>query len=871
MASDSENSVVPTGLTSAEAKLSLEQDGPNVPPRLTRPSWATALLRQFTHLLALLLWAAAGLALLSGTGALAIAIVVVIVLNALFAFWQEYRADRSAEQLRALLPTSTKVRRDGVLMTVDAEELVRGDRVVLSSGDRIGADMRVEEAHAFAVDESMVTGESTAVPRSVGNPLAAGTFVVQGEAEALVTATGSQTTLAAISRLAGAAKRPPSPLARELNRVVRTVAVIAVLAAITLGLTGVALGLTATEAFIFAVGVAVALVPEGLLPTVTLALARGAQLMAEQNALVRRLDAVETLGSTTIICTDKTGTLTQNRMSVVEVWTPNGVVRVTGEGYEPTAEFEGVPSAQALVPGIAATASRCVKGRPVRRDGHWLAEGDPLEAGIVCLAMRSGVDMTVIHPDRRFPYTADRMMSSALRHDRLSVIGAPEKIFERCTTVMPECRLAVSAMAARGLRVLAVAGRPTTGHISDNALETQLEFLGLLGLEDPPRPDVNRAIQSCREAGIRLIMVTGDHPDTAEAIAREVGLLRPGGRVLGPQLPNDDQELGTLLDHEDGAVVARVTPAGKLRIARVLKERGHVVAMTGDGVNDAPALREADVGVAMGASGSDVAREAADLVLLDDHFATIIAAIRLGRATFANARRFLTYHLTDNVAELAPFAVWALSGGNFPLAISVLQILALDIGTDMLPALALGLEPPSPRVMQGKDRSHPLITRALVIRSFCILGPVEAFVSLAGFTVILLAGGWHWGELPPPALLAVASGTAFATIASSQVANAFACRSETLPAWSHPMLANRALIVAVVVDVVLVVGFLGIPALAHLLGGTWPSPTGWVFVLAGGFALLLADSLHKTLRRGKRSSPHRNDTHTVASTPETGA
>ncbi|WP_090709638.1 cation-translocating P-type ATPase [Mycetocola miduiensis] len=853
MAREPEKTSSPAGLTSGEAQVRLNQDGPNVPPPAARRSPVAALMRQFTHLLAILLWAAAGLALLSGTPALGVAIVVVIVLNALFAFWQEYRADRAAERLHALLPTVTRVRRDGSLVTIDAADLVRGDRVMLSSGDRIGADMRVEESTAFAVDESMMTGESDAVARAAGDPLSAGTFVVEGHAEALVTATGSHTTLAAISELAQAATRPPSPLARELDRVVRTVATIAVLAGVGLGLTGIVLGLQPTEAFLFGVGVAVALVPEGLLPTVTLALARGAQLMADQNALVRRLDAVETLGATTIICTDKTGTLTQNRMSVVEVWTFHGAVTVTGEGYEPVAQSGGRPAALALLPGISSTAAQCVVGRPISRDGQWVAEGDPLEAAIVCLAMRSGIDIDAIQPESRFPYTADRMMSSAIRRDRVSVIGAPERVFQQCTNTTPECTQAVNAMAARGLRVLAVAGRALTVGTSAQEIETGLELLGLLGLEDPPRPDVHRAIQSCRQAGIRVVMVTGDHPDTARAIAREVGLLLPGGPVLGPDLPRDDRELGAILDHEEGAVVARVAPADKLRIARILKQRGHVVAMTGDGVNDAPALREADVGVAMGASGSDVAREAADLVLLDDHFATIISAIRLGRATFANARRFLTYHLTDNVAELAPFAVWALSGGNFPLAISVLQVLALDIGTDMLPALALGVEPPSRRVMQGKDRSHPLITRPLLVRAFGVLGPVEAAVSLTGFTTVLLLGGWRWGESAQPDLLAMASGTVFATIASAQVANAFACRSETLPAWSHPVFANRALVFAVGVDLALVVCFLGIPVLAELLGGTWPSWIGWIFVLAGGLAILFVDALHKSLRRDKRT------------------
>lgn len=844
---------LPPGLTSDEARRRIARDGPNVPPRPSRRSPVATLLRQFTHLLALLLWAAAGLALLSGTPALAIAIVVVIVLNALFAFWQEYRADRSAERLSALLPTMTVVRRNGALTTIDAAELVRGDRVVLSSGDRIGADMRVEEAHALAVDESMMTGESKPVDRVAGSALAAGTFVTEGQAEAVVTATGSHTALAAIAALAQSAKRPPSPLTRELNRVVRTIAVIAVLAGILLGAAGLTLGLSPTEAFLFSVGVAVALVPEGLLPTVTLALARGARLMAAQNALVRRLDAVETLGATTMICTDKTGTLTQNQMSVVEVWTTHGVVTVTGTGYEPTAELRGEPSARARLPMIADAAVGCVLGRAVERDGTWRAEGGFLDAAISALAMRSGVDDAGPPPERRFPYTADRMMSSVVRRGRISVIGAPERVFDRCDAVPSEARSALSSMAVRGQRVLAVATAPYSGAATSGTAETGLELLGLIGLEDPPRGDVHESLRACREAGIRVIMVTGDHPDTAKAIAVEVGLLLPGGVVLGPDLPEDDLELGSLLDRVEGAVVARVTPAGKLRIARVLKERGHVVAMTGDGVNDAPALREADVGVAMGASGSDVAREAADLVLLDDHFGTILAAIRLGRATFANARRFLTYHLTDNVAELAPFAVWALSGGDFPLAISVLQVLALDICTDMLPALALGLEPPSARLMRGPIRSHALVSGPVITRAFGVLGPVEAVVSLLGFAVVLLLGGWTWGEAPSGALLSVASGTAFATIAAAQMANAFACRSETVPVWSLAPLGNRALIAAVAVDFALLVCFLGIPALAGLLGGAWPPLIGWLFVLAGAVAILAADALHKLVRRHRRA------------------
>jgi magnesium-transporting ATPase (P-type) len=343
-------------------------------------------------------------------------------------------------------------------------------------------------------------------------------------------------------------------------------------------------------------------------------------------------------------------------------------------------------------------------------------------------------------------------------------------------------------------------------------------------------------------------MLTGDHPRTARAIAEEVGLLGRHGTVLdGGALPEDDGVLAEMLDTDHGAVVARVTPAGKLRIARALRARGHVVAMTGDGVNDAPALREADVGVAMGASGSDVARESADLVLLDDHFATIVGAIEQGRSTFQNVRRFLTYHLTDNVAELAPFALWALTGGSFPLAIGVLQVLALDIGTDMLPALALGREPPRRGLMEGLRR-RVLVDRALMIRSFAVLGATEAVMSLCAFAIVLVHGGWQWGTTPDPGLLAAASGTAFAAIALGQMANAFACRSTHRRIWRIPVKDNLWVLAAVAAELALLLVFLGIPWLAELLGGSWPSTLGWMAALASPVAVVAVDTVMKRTR-----------------------
>jgi magnesium-transporting ATPase (P-type) len=406
---------------------------------------------------------------------------------------------------------------------------------------------------------------------------------------------------------------------------------------------------------------------------------------------------------------------------------------------------------------------------------------------------------------------------------------------------------------------LAVAERSFAGGQGSDAdaVERDLRLLGLVGLEDPPRPGAAGAISACRRAGIRVAMIAGGQPATAAAIAREVGLsIGDGGLVTsGAELPDDDAELGALLDR-DGVVVARVSPEDKLRIARVLQDRGHVVAMTGDGVNDGPALRQADIGVAMGRSGTDVAREAADLVLLDDDFATIVAAVEQGRATFANVRRFLTYHLTDNVAELAPFVAWALSGGAFPLALGVPQILALDIGTDLLPALALGAEAPSPQALSRPPIDQHLIDKSVLARVFAVLGPTEAIVELAAFAAVLVAGGWVWGDEPTTPLLLAASGTAFTAVVLGQLANAFACRSTTRRPGQLGWTSNPLLLPAVGVELVALAAFLTVPAIADTLGQSLPTLLGLCLASTAIPAVLAADAVHKWARRHR---PRRDD------------
>ena len=845
------------GLSSQEAARRLARDGPNtVPPPRRTPAWRL-LLAQLTHFFAGMLWIAAGLALLSGAGSLAVAITVIVVLNGVFAFLQEHKADRAAAELTTLMPARARVLRDGEACAVRVADLVVGDLVLLEAGDRIAADLRLEDAHDLTVDESMLTGESVPLARIVGADVFAGTFAVQGDATGTVTAVGTATRLAGIAALTEGAERPASPLAVQLHRLVLVVAGIAVAVGVLLAGVSISLGTEVAAALLLGVGVMVALVPEGLLPTVTLSLARGAQRMADENALVRRLDAVETLGATTFICTDKTGTLTRNEMAVVEGWTRAGFFTVAGAGYAPDRTVDAPPSALAVLREAVVGSSACIKGRAVHRDGRWIADGDPMDAALDAFGRSLGsAPEDRVAPTARLPFTSAAMSSAATVGGTAYVMGAPEVLLARCVDTSPEGAewIELADLSARGRRVIAVAratGDPgTTGASLAAATTGELALLALIGIEDPPRADVADAVALCRTAGIRVAMVTGDSAATAAAIATEVGLLAAGGTVMvGADLPDDDREVADLLDRPEGAVVARVTPADKLRIARALRTHGHVVAMTGDGVNDAAALREADVGVAMGRSGSDVARAAADLVLLDDSFATIPQAIQLGRGTFANIRRFLTFHLTDNVAELVPFVLWAMTGSDIPLAIGVLQVLALDIGTDMLPALALGAEPANERTMSGPRRTTQVVDGRLLRRALLVLGPTEALLSMGAFLTVLVLGGWSWGAQPPAALLATASGSAFAAIAVGQVANAFVCRSETRPAWLVDPRRNPFVVAAVAVEAVLLVAFLTVPWLTRQLGGTWPSVEGWAWCLAAVVALPLVDAAHKALRR----------------------
>jgi magnesium-transporting ATPase (P-type) len=847
------------GLTSPEAAARLRRDGPNLlRSKSPLPAWRQCA-AQMVHFFALMLWVAGILAIVAGMPQLGFAIFVVIVLNGIFAFVQEYRAERTHEKLRDLLPRRAMVLRDGAPVEIDAAELVVDDVVLLRAGDRISADLRLLEAFLLSIDTSTLTGESVPVAVQIGDEVFAGTFVVEGQGLAIVIATGNKTRLAGVARLTQAGSRPRTPLAKELDRVVRIIFAVALIVGIVFLIIAALVGIRWTDAFLFALGVVVALVPEGLLPTVTLSLAAGAQRMAERKALVRRLEAVETLGSTTFICTDKTGTLTLNEMSVVEVWTPSGTSRIESRGYDPTVAIHADTGQWPALRELALSASYCSNASVVQTGDRWVAHGNPLEAAIYVLVRRLGIDprsqqaagaVTAV-----FPFDPRRRRMSVAAAGRLHVKGAPDAVLPRCLNAQ-EVEADVRRMAELGLRVIAV-GRRSIGEITSSVptdeIEDDLELLGLMGIEDPPRPEVLQSIAACRQAGIKVAMVSGDHPATARAIATQVGLLIAGGRVMeGRDLPSDEIILGAIVDR-DGIVLSRVTPEDKLRIARALRARGHVVAMTGDGVNDGPALQAASIGIAMGQSGTDVAREAADLVLLDDNFATIVAAVEQGRATFANTRRFLTYHLTDNVAELTPFVIWALSGGLFPLALSVLQVLALDVGTDILPALALGTEPPAARILERPPEDRHLLDRAVLTRAFGLLGPVEAVVEMTAFLASMAAMGWRPGAaFPTGSAFLSASGAAFAAVVIGQMANAFACRSTTRWPGRLGWTTNRFLVCAVTLEFALLLVFLYVAPLARILGHAPPILIGAAFAILAFPAVIVADFVYKRNRSQRR-------------------
>ena len=864
------------GLTSAQAREALARHGPNVLEEAERPHWVLRFCQNLIHLFAVLLWGAALLATVAGMPELSLAIVAVILVNAVFSFVQEYRAEQAVEALRRILPRRVRVRRDGRPQEITADDIVPGDLMLLTAGDRVSADGELVSGIEIKLDMSTLTGESHPVRRRPGggtsgesatdapNLVFAGTFVVAGSAEAIATGTGMETELGRIAQMTEQAERRPSPLELEMGHVTRLVALLSITIGATFFFVGGALGMGLTERFVFALGVTVANVPEGLLPTVTLSLALATQRMARRNAVVRRLSSVETLGATDVICTDKTGTLTANEMTVRRLWVEGAVAEVEGAGYAPEGAVLG-PSEGVDLEELGRAVALCNDATLEERDGSWRVIGDPTEGALLTLARKIGIDPTV--ESHRLPRRGELPFDSARKrmttvHDTPAgpvayVKGAPSAVIPRPTLGdddRAEAIAAADAMARESLRVLAVARRSVPDKVPSETTENELDLLGLVGMHDPPRPEVADAVRRCRSAGIRVVMVTGDHGITAEAIAHRIGLMAGPARILeGGALDElDDEQLVASLAVPN-VLVSRVSPEQKLRIAEVLHNSGSVVAMTGDGVNDAPALRTADIGVAMGRSGTDVAREAADIVLLDDNFASIAAAVEEGRAVYDNIRRFAQYHFSSNVAELMAFLAWGLSGGAIPLPLVVMQVLALDLGTDLLPAIALGTERAEPGVMERppRPRNERLLNRRVMARVYGFVGLLVGVAGLTSFFFGYLLGGWSPGEdlADSGDLYVQATAMTYAGIVAGQVGAGFAFRTNRESVFSIGLLSNRFLLVGIAFEVALLVALVTVPPFQDVFHMQALDPLAWPFLLIWPVFVFAGEELRKAIFR----------------------
>jgi len=863
------------GIHSSEAARRLAEYGPNHLEEVAHEHLLLRFAQEFTHFFAIILWIGAALAFAAehfdpgqGMARLGVAIVGVIIINGIFSFWQEYKAERAVAALRQLLPQKVKALRDGEIVEILASELVPGDIVLLEEGDFIAADCRVIDAFGLRVNLSTVTGESLAQARNIEpsaeelplhakNIVLAGTSVVSGQGRAVVYATGMRTEFGRIAHLTQTAGETSSPLQREIARLSRIVAGLATGMGVTLFLVGQAIGLPTWENLLFAIGIIVANVPEGLLPTVTLSLAMATQRMARRNALVRHLPAVEALGSTTVICSDKTGTLTQNRMSVHQLW--------VGGAFLPCADLGMRAHLIDDHRELFVNAALCHNLKEIEEQGRHILHGDPMEIALAEIGRKMAGDLEGFSRLDEIPFDTDRKRMSVLcetpQGRMLYCKGALETVLARCQFIHFDAGLAPlddaartrllaaqDEMAGAGLRVLAFAHRT----VSEEGMpeeEQGMVLAGLIGLEDPPRAEVPEAIARCVAAGIRIIMVTGDHPRTALAIARQIGMVRSEQPVVvsGEQLRlMSPTQLQLALDAPE-IIFARVAAEQKMRIVEALKNKGEIVAVTGDGVNDAPALKTADIGIAMGIGGTDVAKAAADLILLDDNFASIVAAIEEGRAVFENIRKFLTYILSSNIPELIPYLAFVLF--RIPLPLTILQILAVDLGTDMLPALALGAEKPDPAVMTRppRTRSERLLSWGLIARAYLFLGILEAVAAMGVFFFVLEAGSWHYGDFLDrhQTLYLEATSACLATIVVTQMVNVYLCRHPLHSLLSYGLGGNRYLQIGILAELAVILFILYTPAGNWLFGTAPISGTIWLLATTCAAAMCLLEELRK--------------------------
>lgn len=882
----------PQGLASTVAAARIAEYGLNRVEALQREPWMLRLSREWTSLFSIILWLAAGLALLADwydpeqdMARVAVAVIGVILLSGLFSFWQEARVERTLAALQGMLPRQVTVLRDGVAQTLPAEQLVPGDVILLSQGDNVPADCRLIEAYGLRVNRATVTGEShpqscDAAPSNADshldsrNIVLAGTSLVAGRARALVFATGARTEFGKIAKLTQFGSEADSPLRQELAHLSRFIAFLALaIGAVFFALGGV-IGMTFWQDAMLSLGIIIALVPEGLLPTLTLSLVLAAQRLARRNVLIRHLPSVETLGSVTVICTDKTGTLTENRMRAHRVLLDLQAMEVDTLAKKP----ELIRRHELFL----RVARQCQDLTETLREGHRVLNGDPLEIALVEMSERLGAPPASTARCDEWPFDSERMRQSVIYPEDTGTMlyckGALETVLPRCAEVYLDGKSrplddsnratilhAQEEMAGQGLRVIALAARRLPPDCPHEAQEQSLIFCGLVGVDDPPRAGVGAAIHACHEAGIKVIMVTGDHPRTALAVARQIGLTQSKdvNVIVGSQLGKlSAAQLQLALDAPE-IIFARVAADQKLRIVESLQAKGHIVAVTGDGVNDAPALRAAHIGIGMGISGTDVAKEAADMVLLDDNFVSIVAAIEEGRALFQNIRKFLTYVFVHNVAELMPALAFALFA--VPLALTPVQVLAVDMGTDSLTALALGAERGDSQGMRRppRPRQAHLMNIALGVRAYLFLGMIEAAAALAAFFYVLHGGGWQYGADISSAnpLYRQATTACLAAIVLLQIANVFLCRSSVRSIFTTGLGGNPLMLWGILLQVLLIL-FIVYTPWGNAMFGTAPLPWDlWLFLLPWAIGMIALEELRKyCARRQLAGQPAKSST-----------
>lgn len=893
------------GLTLSDAVARQKTAGLNKIATLKKPSIFLKFSSNFTHMMALLLWAGGVIALCAGMTQLAVAIWSVNLINGLFSFWQEFKAEKATEALLKLVPRKAKVLRGGAGITIPAEELVPGDVIILAEGDDIAADARIISDQGLFVDQSLLTGECAPVRktsrdgnryhhpnRGHSDVVYAGTSVTAGEARAVIITTGMNTRFGNIAHLTQAILEDQSPLQKEMVRVTKTVSALAV--AIGFGFFLIAvltLHVHLKDSFIFALGMIVAFVPEGMLPAVSLSLAIAVQQMSAKNAIVKKLSSVETLGCTSVICSDKTGTLTRNEMTITRLWTFSDEFEVTGRGYEPSGTIYGAGSGISNKPpddlkALLEAGVRCCNAHliePSADCAKWTISGDPTEAAIVVAATKISklngfneeqhapetrdvrIDCIAFDPHRKRMSTLWKQQDNFVSYTK----GSPREILDlsisrsSAGTITPlelsdRKRIveAIDRYASSGLRVLAIAKKSFDKQPECDILELErnLVFLGLVAMVDPLHEEVPDALLQCKRAGIRVIMITGDYELTARSIARQAGIISSQETrvVTGQELKElTEEDLETVLSKE--VIFARTSPEDKLRIVQALQRLKHIVAVTGDGVNDAPALKQADIGIAMGLGGTDVARESADVILSDDNFASIVSAVRLGRSVYDNIRKFALYVFTSNVAEAVPFAVMLFSRGLIPLPLTLMQVLLIDLGTDMVPAIGLGADPPDEDVMskQPRDPKERLLNRSLLMKVFFWYGAIEACAAISAYFFVNILNGCPTCGFAPVGsdIYRSATTAAVCAVVACQIGTALCCRSATESVFKMSISNNKLLVLGIGVEVLLLCAVVSLPPMMSVFDTHLPPVTAVVFTLLWLPLIVLMDEVRKLVLR----------------------